>query len=152
MMHLEKSSITEQDEKMDANMIKRFKSRDEKGQALVETILLIPFLFFTFLFLTQFYIASQTSEVVQEKTKSKLMLAIDNWRDLRDKNHVNILPGLAIDNIPNSLDRYLSPGSNERLVYKNTKAVNRRIGPASNGKEKLKIETKAGICRTVNCN
>lgn len=132
---------------MDVNMFTKIKNSDEKGQALVETILLIPFLFFVLLWLTQFYIATQTSEVVQEKTRNRLVAAIDNWRDLRDVEQLqpNIYP-LAIDNIANQ------SSYSKRLIYKNKKKVEREVGSRSNGEKKLEVETKLGICRTVSCN
>lgn len=136
-------------------MKKRRKNKKEEGQALVETILLIPMLFFILLWMTQFFIATQTSEIVQEKTRNTLVTSINNWRDLRDKNGGvnNISQGSAIDNIPNSLARYNDSGRKKgRLVYKNQREVKRDLGPVINGKEKLTIETKLGICRTTACN
>lgn len=147
-------SIIELGQMVDVNMKTRIKNKNEKGQALVETILLIPFLFFTFIYLYQFYVASQTSEVIQEKTRNSLVSAIDNWRDLRNRNQVNMPPGLAIDNIQNqqSLGLYREPGRHGRLIYKNTNTVTRDVGPKDNGKGSLNIETKLGVCRTVSCN
>lgn len=128
-------------------MFKRVKISDEKGQALVETILLIPFLFFTLLWLTQFIMAMQTSEAVQEKTRNKLVLAINNWRDLRNGGVTGVADGIAVDNVNNQ-----NPLGN-RLIYKNRNAPEKDFGPAeTGGKKALRIETKLGVCRTVNCN
>ncbi|HLB58915.1 MAG TPA: TadE family protein [Bdellovibrionota bacterium] len=120
----------------------RFK-KSEDGQAIIEAILIIPLLFFMLLWMTQLFMAAQTSEVVQEKTRNHLMLSINNWRDLRGSDQH---PPVIVDDPSKNWVIY---GEGGKLVYGTQAPIKRKFGPE--GSDKMDIKTELGICRTTNC-
>ncbi|MBI4042580.1 MAG: hypothetical protein HY391_03780 [Deltaproteobacteria bacterium] len=139
--------------------MRSMQKRSEKGQAVVETLLVLPFIMALIVWLFQYFQAIHSAVIHQTKARYELWQTIDHWRDLRAGENF----GLGKDN--DSIHRNLYQNRKTSLSVTVTPAAPAATDTAvpdervrktvatfgkSNGREII-LDTTVGICRDAAC-
>lgn len=149
------------------NLFKRYadKSLGSYGQAAIEFIFVLPFLFLLMLWTFQFFYAIHTASVNQKFARAELLKSMDHYRDLRDAEEFkNKNPNFDFSNDGFWMD-YMSRGiyvqrfENEKTYFAvsvtgtpgGNDVPQRLIGDPGETPKYLNMRTTVGICRDERC-